>query len=296
MLGQSIWAFDDSQSDPNADKIMALKEAGILLGGPDGTFKPNEKLTYAAGISMIVKGLNVSLAKYQFIKAPLASDYYTNVADDAWYADALITAHINGIELSQHLKPQQAMTREQFAHSLAQAIELNGPFAYIELFVVIEDEKDITPDYSGSIQRLLLTNIASLDEENKFYPQAEITRSEAAGLLYDAIQFIESTPAIPDEPQLEPNPFYDMTLESTIVNEHINEITVVAQAPHPGYGIRIASIVFEEDKAIIYTEASLPDPDMMYPQVITEVKAVTYVSSEYKPVLPFSSGDRKSVV
>ncbi|MNV98802.1 hypothetical protein D3C71_1940940 [compost metagenome] len=55
--------------------------------------------------------------------------------------------------------------------------------------------------------------------------------------------------------------------------------------PHPGYGFRISSIAFEGDQAIIYTEPTLPDPDKMYPQVITTVQVTAYVDAAFKPVL-----------
>lgn len=292
LLSQSVWAFSDTQTDVNADKIASLKEAGILLGGPDGTFNPNEDLTHAAGVSMIVKGLDVSLARFYSTVAPLSdyisapNDYFTNMSNSAWFAEAFITAHLNGIDIPSDVNPEQAMTREQFAHLLSQAIDLNGPYPVKLMYAIVKDEADISPDYSASIQKLILTDIVSLDEENKFHPKAKITRSEAAGWLYDAIEFVKTTPAISLELDITPpNPFYQMELGIVPVNDDVNEVTVSAQAPHPGYGLRIASIVFDDDQAIIYTEAQLPDPDMMYPQVIVEVKAVTYISSEYKPVL-----------
>jgi hypothetical protein len=284
-LGQSAWAFKDTSSNPNADKIAALKAAGIISGEAEDVFNPEGELTYAAGISMLVKGLDVSLARFLFMKAPLASDFFTHVKDDEWYSEAFIIAHVNGLDIPKDVKPDQIMTREQYAHHLFRAIEANGEHAYTEQFIMIEDEKDITPAYMNSIQKLLITHIVSLDKEQKFHPQSQINRGEAAGWLHDAREFVKKMAEIPVEPEPEPNPLTDQKLESKSVSSQINEVTVTANAPHPGYGIRIASIVFSEKQAIIYTEPALPDPDKMYPQVVTSVKAVTYISSDYKAVL-----------
>src|SRR5690606_4829293 len=108
--------------------------------------------------------------------------------------------------------------------------------------------------------------------------------------LHRALLFVQkaSEQQIPDEVAAN-HPLYDLSLSQSAVNEQVNAITVSAQAPHPGYGIRIASITFEGMTAVIHTEPVLPDPDMMYPQVITEVKATTYVDAQYEAVLAESS-------
>lgn len=288
-FGQSVWAFPDIQSDRNADKIAALQKAGILSGESDGTFKPQEKLTYAAGITMIVKGLDVSLARFLFNQAPKASDYFTNVEDDAWYSESFVIAQVNGLDIPKEVKPDQPMTREQFAHHLFRGMEANGEHAYNMMYILVKDESDITKPYLDSIQKLLITKIAELDNDGNFHPKAEITRSEAAGWLHGAIEFVKSVDVVP--PQPEPDPLSEYKLESKAVTDQVREITVSAQAPHPGYGIRISSIYFDGNRAIIYTEPVLPDPDKVFPQVITEVRAVTYIGSDYEPVLPQSLGE-----
>ncbi|RXZ80679.1 S-layer homology domain-containing protein [Paenibacillaceae bacterium] len=280
-LGQSVFAFSDIESDKNANKIRTLKEDRIIAG-QNGLFNPQGELTYAAGIAMIVKGLDINLDHIRFIKKPEASDYYTKVKDGVWYSEPFIIASVNGLDVDKDVNPGQAITREQFAHHLFQAIQTKGERAYIEIFHEIKDQKQINPDYSDSIQKLLVTNIVQLDQAGNFNPKSPITRSEAAGWLYDAIALVNDTPAI-EEPVH--NPLADVKLSTKAVNDKITEVTITAQAPHPGYGIRIASIVFEEGKAIITTEPVLPDPDMMYPQVITEVTAVTYVNADFEPVL-----------
>ncbi|MBN2984110.1 MULTISPECIES: S-layer homology domain-containing protein [Cohnella] len=283
-LSPSVFAFSDTSSSKHADKINALKEKGVISGVGKDKFDPDGELSYAAGISMINKGLDISLARFLFVKAPLASDYFTNVPDDAWYSDAFIVAHINGLEIPQDVKPDQSMTREQFAHHLFLGMEANGAHAYPEPYILIDDEADVNPSYMNSIQKLLISNVASL-EDGKFNPKAPITRGEAAEWLYNAMEFVQNTPQVDPNPE-EPDPLADYKLEVKPVNESVSEVTVKATAPHPGYGLRIVSIQFEGDQAIVFTEPVWPDPEMMYPQVLTEISAVTYVDAKLKPVLP----------
>lgn len=285
-LTPSAFAFSDTQASKHAGKIHALKEKGIISGIGKDKFEPNGKLSYAAGISMIVKGLNISLAKFSFIKEPLASDYFTNVKNDAWYSKAFVAANANGLDIPRDVKPGQWMTREQFAHHLFLSIEANGAHAYTEQFILIGDEDKVETRYMNSIQKLLITKIASLDKKGNFNPKAYITRGEAAEWLYNAMEFVRKTPPVDPAPGEDISPLTGFKLETKAVNERVTEVTVKATAPHPGYGLRIASIRFAGDQAVIYAEPVLPDPDQMYPQVVTEVSAVTYVDAKFKPVLP----------
>ncbi|MCQ6558222.1 S-layer homology domain-containing protein [Paenibacillus mendelii] len=285
-VGQNVWAFSDTKNDPNEAKINELQKQGIVTGDKDGSFKPQDKLTYAAGVSMIVKGLGLNIDNLRFIKKPEASDYFTKAKDGAWYSDAFIIAYHNNLDIDKDVDPSAFMTREQFAHHLFQGILKKGDYAFIQIYMELKDEADVTPAYMESIQKLLITKIAELDKNNKFYPKETIKRGEAAAWLHDAILFVKDQALKPD-PGIEPEPFpyTDMKLTTKAVNDQIQEVTVSAMAPHPGYGMRIASITFDGDQAIIQIEAVHPEEDRMYPQVITEVKATTYVASSYKPVL-----------
>lgn len=286
-LGQTVLAFSDVSKDPNADKINALKKQGILSGYADGAFKPGESLNYASAVSMIVKGLDLNLDHVRFIRMPLASDNHPNLKDNAWYSQAFVIADFYGLEIPKDVKDTDNITKEQFAHHLFQAMMTKGEFAFIEIFMLIEDEGDVNPSYMNSIQKLLISKIVSIDKDNKFYPKQDITRGVAAAWLHDGMQFVKDVPPIEPEPEL---PSFDMELSVDAVNEDVNKVTVTAQMPHPGYGLKVSSISFEDDKAVIHMEVLLPDPDMMYPQVITEAKVSTYVDAKLKPVLAESTG------
>ncbi|MBP3964300.1 S-layer homology domain-containing protein [Paenibacillus lignilyticus] len=283
---QSVWAFSDIKNDPNEAKIAELQKMGILSGsGKNDVFQPKGKLTYAAGITMIVKGLGLNIDNIRFIKEPKVTDSFPKMKDDAWYANSFIIASLNGLEIPRDTDPSALMTREQFAHHLMKGILRQGDFAFIDLYVVMKDEADVEQTYMDSIQKLLILKIAQLDKEQKFSPKSAVTRSDAAGWLHGAIQFVKNTPPVPPVEEPVPFPLYDLQLSSKAVNSEITEVTVSAQAPNPGYGLRISSISFEGDQAIIHVEPIYPDKDKFYAQVITNVKAVTYIASGFKPVL-----------
>ncbi|MHA6484691.1 S-layer homology domain-containing protein [Paenibacillus sp. strain BS8-2] len=286
-LGQTVFAFSDVSKDPNANKINALKEQGILSGFGDGSYKPGESLNYASAVSMIVKGLNLNIDDITFIRMPLASDNHPNLEDDAWYSKAFVIAAHYGLDIPKDVKATDLITKEQFAHHLFKAMMTKGEYAFIEIYKIVEDESDVDTMYMNSIQKLLIIEVASVDKDQMFYPKQAITRGVAAAWLHDGIQYVKEVAPIEPEPEL---PAYDLKLNVETVNADINKVTVTAQLPNPGYGLKITSITFEGDQAILNLEVLLPDPDKMYPQVIKEAKVSTYVDAKLKPVLAEAIG------
>lgn len=280
MIGGSVYAFTDIQDDPNEAQIAALQKDGIVSGITDHIFAPKGKVTMAQGVAMLVKAFDLNISHIKFIKQPKASDYFTNVPDSAWYAESFIVAQMNGLPLPRDVDPTQNLTKERFADLLFHALSAKGDYAFIEMYVMIKDEDDITKDYMNSIQKLILGKMTEL-KNGYFYPKSEITRSEAAGMLHAAVQFAKKHEPLPKQPVEQP------TLTVTKVNNQVNKVTLsLGEKPNPGYRITVTSIEFTEDgKAIITYALHEPEPGKFYPQVITEAKVDTFVASSYTPVL-----------
>lgn len=201
-LGGQIFAADSSFQDIGSisgkDKINSLKEQGLVKGISDTKFLPGAKVTAAQGIQFISGGLQLSLAAIDFNKAPLASDTFTKVKDNAWYAEAFINAHYNGIEIPKDVDPSKPITKELFTNLLVQGMEKVGNLPMIKLVPAdIADEDALEPSYQGSIQRSLLYKINTLDASGKFNPKSQITRAEAAVMLYNALEYLKNAPKAP---------------------------------------------------------------------------------------------------
>ncbi|MCK9862455.1 S-layer homology domain-containing protein [Paenibacillus sp. ATY16] len=163
-----------------------------MKGVSSSEFHPEENLTGAQGIELIVRTMQLSLAAIDFNQAPTADGFFTNVKNDAWYAESFVIAHYNGLDLPADIDPNKPLTREQFAHYLVQALEKTGQYPLIKMYINIQDEKDITVDYQGTIQRALLYKIVALDAEGNFHPQQVVNRAEAAAILFAAHEFVET--------------------------------------------------------------------------------------------------------
>ncbi|MBD2867082.1 S-layer homology domain-containing protein [Paenibacillus arenilitoris] len=209
--GQSFAAanpFTDLANIAAKDKIAALQEQGIVKGISDDLFAPNATITAAQGVQLIVNAANLNLDLVRFLVEPKATDYFKNADNDAWYANALITASVNGVELPDDLDPNKKWTREEFTHLLIRTIEAHSNLPMLNLVPAeINDEADLTVDYQGSIQRALAYDVVELDEQGNFHPKAEITRAEAAEQIYNVLEYVKAHPA----PAPEADPASDET-------------------------------------------------------------------------------------
>lgn len=214
-LGGQLFAADAGFGDLNGvsgqAKIDALKTEGLVKGVSAASFQPKSVLNYAQGIQFIAGGLQLSLAAISFEagKVPTAHDLFPAVSDDAWYAEAFVNAHFNGVKLPESVDPTAPMTKETYIHYLMQAVETSGNLPLINIKPQpIGDEDQLTPEYQGSIQRALSRGILKLNADGTLNPKAKITRAEAAVLLYDTIDFLKntsktpaSTPDMPADPE-----------------------------------------------------------------------------------------------
>lgn len=71
--------------------------------------------------------------------------------------------------------------------------------------------------------------------------------------------------------------FPPITLDSS-GDEHV----IVMQAPHPGWGLELDAVRPARDGKLVFASARMPDPDRMYPQVITPMRLGTTVPASDK--------------
>ncbi|OAB38830.1 amylopullulanase [Paenibacillus macquariensis subsp. defensor] len=199
-LGGPLFAaakdFADIDKTVGKEKIVSLHDQGIIEGVTATEFRPELKLSNAQGVQLITKALKLNLEAIDFVKIPLASDLFSNINDNAWFAKAFLNAFYNDIDLPKDINPSKPMTKEQFTFFLMQGVEKAGNLPMINIVPAnIADETDITSSYQGAIQRSLTWKINTLNSEDKFNPTSEISRAEAAVMLYNAIEFLNERQA-----------------------------------------------------------------------------------------------------
>ncbi|MNI78801.1 hypothetical protein D3C73_1352080 [compost metagenome] len=91
------------------------------------------------------------------------------------------------------IDPSKPITKELFTNLLVQGVERIGNLPLINIVPAdIADEDALDPSYQGSVQRSLKYNIAFLDAKGNFNPKSELTRAEAAVMLYNALEYLNS--------------------------------------------------------------------------------------------------------
>jgi len=187
--------FSDLTGVPSKDKIIAMQEKGYIAGIGNHLFAPHEKVTAAQGVQFIVNCLELNLDTVKFAKEPKATDYFVKADNNSWYANALIIAQVNGLELPADLDPNKIWTREEFTYQLILAAEKHANLPLIKLVPVkIADQDQISIGYDGAIQRALTYGVICLDNQGKLNPKEEISREEAVEQIFNVLQYIEKHP------------------------------------------------------------------------------------------------------
>jgi hypothetical protein len=263
--------------------ILLLKDRGIVSGQDSEHFAPKGPISYAETVSMLVKGFGLNMDGIRFIKQPLASDYYTNVPNDAWYAESFIVARMNGLDISKDVDPNASITREQYVNLLVTALETKGKFPSILMLILFADDDQIDPLLQGAMQRLYLYHIAELGADRMAYPKREMTRGEAAVLLSNAIQFVEKRQE--QAPEAQPG---NIMVNVQPVNADVNKVTLSAgQAANAVVDIAITGIRFQQDgtAVVTYTLTGKPQSNQTEAQDTAKEQAATYIPSLYNPVV-----------
>ncbi|WNS42356.1 S-layer homology domain-containing protein [Paenibacillus sp. MMS20-IR301] len=189
----SAAAFKDLNNVQDKEKIIALQNSGLIKGVSEDRFAPYLSISAAEGVQLIVNAFGLNLDTIRFVKAPLATDYFKNANDSAWYAQALIIAGVHGLDLPADLKPGEKLTREQFTYQVIDAMEAKGQLPMIKPVVVeYKDQDQVKVEYSGSLQRALSYGVLKLDANGKLNPKQEITRAEAAVAISNALSYLKA--------------------------------------------------------------------------------------------------------
>lgn len=198
---QAASSFTDIDNVPEKDAIMALHDKGLVNGIGGDLFAPNRPISVAEVMQLFVNVLDLNIDNIRFIKPPLATDYYTNADNDAWYAEAFIIGGVKGIDFEADVMPDKKLTREEFIFHLVKAYEnhYNLPMIKVDS-KEIKDEESIDILYSGSIQRALTYGFVTLDSDKNIHPKALVTRAEVAQAVYNAMDYIEKHSELVESP------------------------------------------------------------------------------------------------
>jgi trimeric autotransporter adhesin len=163
--------------------IEALVGLNVIVGFPDGTFKPNQPINNSQAAEMIVKFLpNVDP------KAAPTGKVFEDLTEKSYaskFAEALVDAGL--IPAGGKFNATAGITREAMAVVAVKAFGLTDTGAAVE----IKDLDKASEAARASIKILAQHNLTNLLEGN-FRPTETVTRSQFALFFYRGVQAVEA--------------------------------------------------------------------------------------------------------
>lgn len=192
------FAYPDVSDDYwAAPQINLLTEQGVIVGYPDGTFKPDENVTRAEFASMAVKALG---QEHTTVAQPVN---FTDITPEYWAYDAIQKAlYFELVSCSDEgdvFRPDDTVTRgealtvavnalttEQI--SLEKAKEILSK-KYTDVLVI--PEEFILPSGKAEILSMLVVMPSATD---KIDAERPATRAEVAGILFNMMEQAKLNP------------------------------------------------------------------------------------------------------
>ncbi|MDY3929423.1 MAG: S-layer homology domain-containing protein [Clostridia bacterium] len=158
------------------DAINFLAEKGIIRGVQDGIFAPQNNLTREQAAKIIVEAFN-------YEKPMSVSGVFEDTERDSWYFDYVMSAYekgvINGID-PVTFGVGKDITRQDFAVMLYRAVGADNIAEECTYF----DSSDIAQYAKNAVSYFSKIGIINGYNDNTFKPYNNITRAEAAKMIY----------------------------------------------------------------------------------------------------------------
>jgi hypothetical protein len=149
------------------------------------------------------RAFDLDYGTMRFIKEPVASDYYSDLENEAWYSGAVTLAAINHIFASDgELKGEEEVSRIEAARGIYRAFQAKGiSVPMIMLMPMYDDTTELAEEDVNAMVFVSNTGIMK-GNNNLFRPYDPLTRAELARVLNQVVKLIEINPveaeAIPD--------------------------------------------------------------------------------------------------
>jgi hypothetical protein len=173
-LASALWA---------QDAIHYLSEKQIIVGKADDIFAPNDLISRAEFIKMVVIATNLNM------KDGISS--FVDVQSAEWFAPYIVAAEKAGLILGNEKKqfnPNQSITRQDMAVILYRALDINQPLGLSS--VNFADKHEISDYALEQVAYFAERGIIKGVGNNCFAPMKNATRAQAAQMIYNILTFI----------------------------------------------------------------------------------------------------------
>lgn len=180
----NIGGFKDIGSVKWAQEaIVAMSAVGIVNGKEDGYFYPNDNVTRAEFVKMLVGTLTYA----ERIDTSDTGCSFADVAADAWYHDSVAIAVNNGIVQGisdTEFAPDAKITRQDIAVMVERAAKAANIQLSSGAELIFTDENDISDYALESVKAMAKAGIINGYEDGTFLPLTNATRAQAVVIIY----------------------------------------------------------------------------------------------------------------
>ena len=166
--------------------IERLYDDGIINGKGDGKFEPGSNITRTEFLKMIMKAMKIDLTDDSKAEIP-----FKDVKDD-WYKDYVRTAYelniVNGISADEFGVDENILRQDM-------AVIVYRAFALKNISLKSDEcgleDYELTADYAKeAVAALYTADIVNGDDNKMFNPEQNLTRAEAAMVIYNIVQYV----------------------------------------------------------------------------------------------------------
>lgn len=178
---------DVPDTHPNAPAIQSLKDAGIISGYGDNTFKPDKEVSRAEAAAIILKAAGIESAKTSLVLP------FTDVPEDAWFYPMIQ----KGVAMGKLKGYEDKTFRPNNGVTLPEALALTLSFFQIStknitVDAVIYDGLDSKDWYAQQAQYAKDFNLILPDENGRVDATAPLTRAKLTEIIF-RMKTVQST-------------------------------------------------------------------------------------------------------
>ena len=169
---------DIEEGDKYYDAVIYLRDAGIIAGYDDGTFKPDDEVNRVEALKIILKSADIDCS------SGTTESIFTDVVGTEWYYEYLSVGIERNIVSGYDDGTFQPDNPVNLAEALKILVNTN------ELVATNPQGEDFYTDaetdawYSGYLNYAGENGLVYADAENNIYPSDNLTRAELAYIIY----------------------------------------------------------------------------------------------------------------
>ena len=160
------------------NEIEYLYDAGIILGKQDNIFAPEDKITRAEFLALIIRALSIDETDY-------SGTTFIDVSSDDWYSTAIETGLKLGlIAEDDFFRPNDPVNREEMVKMIIEAYIIKKEIIITDEYQSdYADEADISSWAIEYVNQADYLNLVKGVGNGRFAPKENATRAQAAVII-----------------------------------------------------------------------------------------------------------------